>query len=969
MTCTAGIQPALPATNSCSECAIDVLSPPAHGLSSASPRFIGRESELAALLKKLDHARAVTITGPGGVGKSRLAMEAARRVQSRPQSTESFSTPNVVLVGLEGIDDPALLPRAVGEALGLRPGIDVNGSIVRAIGEASTLVVLDGCDHLVGGMKELAGSLLSSCAGLRILATSQQILKIAGEHAFMLGPLAVPPLECSTLEAVLSYDAARLFVERARAACPDVSFADADAVMIGQICRALDGIPLALELAAPMTRVLSMGQLAASIEDGMELPDVHRTGPTRHRTMEAALAWSLRALEPGERRLLEDLSVFVGGVDLDALLKVSTEPDHSQRDVLQRLVCLVEKSFLSVELNDGTARYHMLSVLRRYLRSIVAKEERSQNLSRLHLSWCIEMVAEAEESLISGPHQAQWLARLTTEQANLRAALDFALAAGDAEGAGQLARGLWRFWELRGHLCEGRTCLELILSAGNLPVALRTHLLDGVGMIAWRQGDGPAAQAALTEALELARSCGDTHLAARICNHLGLVALFQGNLQAGKELFEESLAGLQRCDAPGEAALASANLALVAIEEGLFKRACEIIDSLLPIQVTIGDRHGRAISLLHRSIAAYFLGDRLCAIDEAKEAARELYRLGDDRSLAFCLLVLAAGLAVDRPELALELAGLAASLEDRLGVGLPLGWDSRVALALEPARRALGGKSEELMTIGAEMDPAVILMAVDAQVQQSEARLEDDHRAFVGCLGGFELMVAGKPIGLQPQVARLVKLAAAIGRPVHVEEAVEALWPEVAPDRGRRRLRNVLSRLHRVAGPILVREGQTLVFSQDVMVDCIRFDREARKVTAALSAGVAGSSMLSQARNAAALYTGELLPEEAYEPWVMSARERLLRRRLDLLDSWAAAGITEGKALEAEGCLRAAIEADPTDEGRYVSLARLLAASGRPAAALGVLAKARRMALGLGVAVSDPVAELEFSLKGAAEIT
>ncbi len=230
-------------------------------------------------------------------------------------------------------------------------------------------------------------------------------------------------------------------------------------------------------------------------------------------------------------------------------------------------------------------------------------------------------------------------------------------------------------------------------------------------------------------------------------------------------------------------------------------------------------------------------------------------------------------------------------------------------------------------------------------------------------LGHFEVRRGGRPVHLAPQVALVVKLVVAAGQAVHVEQAMETLWPEVDPERGRRRLRNVLARLHRAAGPIVVRAGHELVVAPGVTLDTQRFEAEARQAVIALTSGSDGPAARSQARAATRLYSGDFLAEERYEPWATGTRERLRRFRLRLLDAWATAAAAEGEQAEAEACLRVGIESDPTDDGRYLSLARLLAASGRPAAAAAVLSRAQAVAEELGLPASPAVAALEAVLR------
>jgi non-specific serine/threonine protein kinase len=920
---------------------------------------------IAALSDELAHARLVTVTGPAGVGKSRLAREVAR-------SATNWSKDGVIFVDLESVSDPALAVEVVAGMLGPPAASDVEAAVVRSLMSGEKLLVLDCCEHVMASVGGLIESLLRSCPALRVLTTSQQVLHLAGEHVFPLAPLAVPDEERLSPEALLAFEAAELFVSHARAACPGLALDSSGAAAVARICRSLDGLPLALELVAPRARTMGMDKLADAVEAGMSFSETPLRGPSRHRSMEAALTWSVGLLSPGERRLLEVLSVFVGGADAAALANVLNGTGLQQREVIEGLSGLLDKSVVSMSMMtaEGVARYDLLGVVRRYVKAGLQQQGRFEALARLQLAWCLEMVAGAEEALISGPHQTRLLDLIAGNQANLRGALEFALGSGDAEAAERLACGLWRFWELRGQLSEGRRWLERVLAARPASVARSpsretsyTHLLDGAGMLAWRQGDYVVATSTLEEALSLASDCGDVKEAARIANHLGLVALFSGDVVMAEGLFERSRDALERLDSPGEAALACANLALVAIEEGRLDEACELLNCALATQYALGDRHGRAISLLHRAIARYYLGDSRCAQEEAHEAAQVFLELSDERSLGFALLVLAAVLARQHPALALELAGLATALRERIGADIPFGWGARQESALEPARLALGSEADAFVRNGAATDPTFLLAQVRAAIPGPPANSAEEPWASVKLLGHFQVRHEGHPVYLAPQVARLVKLLAATGQPVHVEQAIETLWPEVDPERGRRRLRNVLARLRRAVGPIVMREGQLLLLAPGVAIDAVRFSDEARQAIDAFDVGEGGPASRRQARIAAELYSGDLLAEDLYEDWASDSRERLRRLRLRLLDAWSAAASAEGDLAEAEACLREGIEADPTDEGRYLSLARLLAGSGRTAAAAAVLSRARAKVDELGLPFSTAIAELDAILR------
>ena len=936
------------------------------------PALVGRDAEIAGLTDLVARERVVTLVGPGGVGKSRIAAELARRAELAEGS---------VTVALERVAHESLVAGALADALGSHDVFLDRRRRLGELGDREVMVVLDGCEHVLEALRPLVESLLAGGSRLRLLATSQEPLRVGGERVVAIGPLAVPGRGHPTVEEIAGCPAAQLFLASVRSAAPDAAFDvvldDTTAPAVSSICRQLVGTPLALEIAASLVPTLGIGELARELEapaspisDGGDLDGV---APSISAT-ERALVRSTSLLDPPERRILDHLAVFAGGADARVLGRAAVEAGDlgSRAEVLRGLAGLVDRSLATVDVVEGLGRYDLPGAVRRHVRRRLEREGRWVPLARRHLAWCLDEVAGAEATLVGGPRQRVRLEHLAREQDNLRAALAFALGVGDVQAGGQLAVDLWRFWELRGQLGEGRSWLEAILASGGGTADLRTHLLDGLGMLAWRQGDRSAAQAALDEAVRSATVVGDRRTAARVTNHLGLVAMFAGELASARALFEKSHGELDGLDAPGEAAQVRANLALVAVQEGRCEEAVGLLDGALRVQVAVGDHHGQAISRLHRGIARYFLGDLAAVGPDALAAARSFLELGDERSLAFSLLLLAATVGAAHPALALELAGQSGAIRARVGFEVPVGWDEHIEAALAPARAAAGPQAAALLRRGGSAAPDDLVARAAAGISgratepvEEGSAVEVDALASVEVLGGFEVRLGDRVVHLERQPGLLVKQLAASRSAVHVEQVIDTLWPDATAWRGRRRLRNVLSRLHRGAGPLVVRDGELLRFGPGVALDVAVFEHA---VDAALDAFTKTGDARAARRLAEAadrLYAGDLLPEELYEPWAAEARERLRRRRLRLLETWAKAAIADGDAVEAEACLRAAIEVDPIDEARHVELARLLVGSGRPAAAASVLSQARAMATGLGVPVSPAVAALEAALGSA----
>ena len=921
--------------------------------------LVGRRVELAELTGALASGHPVTLTGLAGAGKTRLALEAAAR--------SGELADGAVVVELEGIAHPSLVIAALAEALGEHDLFTSLPDIAQTLCSRELLLVLDGADEAAGAAGMLVRSVAERCPGVRVLSTSRRPLHVPREQVMRVGGLSVPPASARSPEMIRTYEAPQLLARRAQLAVPDLELDASAWGGIARICRELAGVPLALEIAGSLAAPGPIAKLADELHARLHVVAGASQRVAPQRALDSLITWSTALLDPVERQVLEHLAVFVGGAEAVTLhqLLARTASAPKVTEVVTGLAGLVDRSIAVVGSQRGVGRYTLRPLVRRHVVRQLGRDGRLEALTRVHLEWCLRTVRGAEDALVTGAHQAEWLERLSREQRNIREALGTACATRDAPAAAGLAKELWRYWELRNQLSEGRRWLEEVLRIVPVAAPERLHLLDGLGMLAWRQGDGTVARESLASAHVLAFERGRSDLVARVLNHLGLVALFDGELGSAASLFSQSLELLADLDAPGESALVSANLALVAIRQGRYEDARRDLGATATLQLAVGDHHGRAISLLHRSIACWFLDARAQGQQDALEAAVAFEELGDDRSLAFSLFALAACLAESHPLLAVELAGVAEGLGERLGVFLPAGWDGLLEAALAPAREEAGARAGELARAGRLAAPSELLARVAGAIGSSPGTSVPRRWAAISALGGFEVVHGTRQAHLEPQVARLVQLLVVERTGLHVEQVIEVLWPDVTVERGRRRLRNVLSRLHRSAGPLVVRRGDVLVLGEGVELDVTRFEAEATRAIATLREGGAELGR-RQASAAMAAYRGDLLPDALYEPWSASTRERLRRLRLGLLDTWAQLELAQGNVHEAERCLRAAIDADPVDEDRYVRLAELLADHDRPGAALEVLNRARALAGELGVAVSSRLLGLEQRVRGQA---
>ncbi|MFB7616653.1 regulator [Kitasatospora sp. NPDC056181] len=494
--------------------------------------FVGRREELASLAGMLAAARLVTVTGPGGVGKSRLALRAAARAAGAfPDGTW--------LVEVAPVQDPLLLGHAALEALRLTDGtarapLDI---LTEQLAGRRMLIVLDGCEHLVDACGELADTLLRAVPGLRVLATSRAPLRSPGEHLLTLAPLPVGRAGPGTVP-----DAVLLFADRARAVLPSFEVTAATVEGIAQLCRRLDGIPLAVELAAGRLRALSVEQIGARLDDRFRLlTGGARTALPRHQTLRTTIGWSHELCTVQERLLWARLSVFAGSFDLEAAEYVCAGDGLEPDELLDLLSELVAKSVVLREESAFGVRFRLLDTLREYGGHWLRGAGGEQRLLRRHRDWYLGVATWGEVEWF-GPRQAETAERTGLAHANLRAALEFCLAEpGEEQLALLLAGTLWFFWVGCGHLGEGRHWLDRALALAPEPTEARAKALWVTGYMATLQGDLVAARPALEECRRQAQDTGDDRALAYAVHRQGCAALIGDEPARAAELFEEAL--------------------------------------------------------------------------------------------------------------------------------------------------------------------------------------------------------------------------------------------------------------------------------------------------------------------------------------------------------------------------------------------------------------------------------------------
>jgi len=610
--------------------------PAAHNLPVQPTSFIGREQQTEEITRLLETAHLVTLTGAGGAGKTRLALEVGRRVAGRyPRGAW--------LVELAPLTDSSLVPHTVAASLGVQEvsGETVSESIVRALRDHAMLLILDNCEHLVSACAHLAHEWLAVCPSLRVLATSREPLSVPGEVAYLVPPLSVPQAATPGPEALRFSEAGRLFEERAAEASHGFTVTAANAQAVTQICRRLDGIPLAIELAAARIRALPAEQIASRLDDRFSvLTGRSRTGHPRHQTLRAAIDWSYDLLDARDRTLLARVSVFAGGFTLDAAEAVCADETVAQHDILDGLARLVDKSLLLADTHGAAGRYHLQDSVRHYARERLLRSGEQGSLLARHLGWCIALAEEAEPQL-QGPAQAEWLGRLAAEHDNLREALAFALEGGSGDAAVRLAAALWWFWHVRGYLSEGRAWLARALAAdGGAGSGARARALYGHGFLAWRQGQFDEATALGDASLALSRARGDALGMASAFSLLEHIARSRGDSARAVSLPEQSLALFREMGDTWGIATSLVALGNACRLAGDYVRARDALEESLGLFRGLSDASGPAAALHFLGLVARDQGDYARAETAAVESLHVSREQGDASRQAFSLHLL-----------------------------------------------------------------------------------------------------------------------------------------------------------------------------------------------------------------------------------------------------------------------------------------------------------------------------------------
>ncbi len=912
----------------------------------ALTNFIGREREMAEVIRLLSTTRVLTLTGAGGSGKTRLALQIATDLLDTPRF------PNGVwLAELAALSDPVHIPRQLANIFNVSesPGIPLDDALIDYLRAKQLLLVLDNCEHLVGACAQLVEQLLRTCPRLTVLATSREALAIPGEITFRVPSLALPDSEhLPSPEMLLTFEAIRLFVERAMATKPDFRMTDVNASSIAHICERLDGMPLAIELAATRVKTLSVQQIAGRLDDRFQLLTTGtRTAVSRQQTLVATVEWSYNLLSEDEQRMLRQLSVFVGGWTLEAAETVCAGEGIQASDILDLLTRLVDKSLVMVEEHEGAARYHLLETIRQYARAKLLESAEVEMIYQRQLEWLVQFAREADLKL-RGAEMNTWLRRLDAELDNFRTALEWGFEHERSSEGSKLTAALAWYFRLRNHYREAKTWAEkaerLTRAA---PADVYADALFALGLALNSLGEFEKAESVLHNALTLYRTLGNQMRVGFIFNMLGVRAHSLGEFEQAEQHWAEALRIRREIGDTWGITQTLQNFGDLAERAGDYPRAKAIYEEGLALSTELGDKLMIARRLNDLGSVAQDEGNLTEADTMIRRAVSALWQMKEMFSLFAALESLAQVMAAQgQPERAIQI--LSAIESARAETEINLSPVERIDLEkiIRSIRDQMGDAS--FVRAHGEGRSMTLEQAVDYALAES-ARLPTAPRAIetaapqpdlrIVALGATRVWRGDHELTLSDWTyakARELFFYLLCSPPRAREHIGVDLWLDASPAQLRSNLKVTLYHLRRALGHPnwILFENEQYAFNRSLpyWFDVEAFElnlAEARKFSA--TAPLHAIELLEQALK---LYRGDFLSTWERGEWFLARQAELQRHYIDaliLLGELRFAHVQYGLAADA---YRQAIAKDNYLEVAHRELMRCLARQGEPGQAL-----------------------------------